>query len=73
MNGRVQPLARDQIDSAAKADLRASFPRADRFFADGPHTPPMPPILGLLARHTAISGPWLGFSGALLATASSTP
>lgn len=66
MNGRVQPLTRDEITPAARADLRASFPRATKFFADGPHTPPMPPILGLLAHHTAISGPWLGFSGALL-------
>ena len=66
MNGRVQPLTRDEIGPAARADLRASFPRATRFLADGPHTPPMPPILGLLAHHTAISGPWLAFSGALL-------
>jgi 4-carboxymuconolactone decarboxylase len=66
VTGRVQPLTRDEITPAARADLRVSFPRATRFLADGPHTPPMPPILGLLARHTAISGPWLAFSGALL-------
>jgi len=66
VNGRVQPLTRDEIAPAARADLRAAFPRATRFLADGPHTPPLPPVLGLLARHTAISGPWLAFSGALL-------
>lgn len=66
MTGRVPPLARDDIAPAAVADLRASFPRAGKFFAAGSQAPPMPPILGLLAHHTAISGPWLGFSNALL-------
>ena len=66
MNGRVPPLAREDIDPAAVAELRASFPRAEKFFADGPQAPPLPPVLGLLARHTAITGPWLAYSGALL-------
>ena len=65
MTGRVRPLARHDIDADVVARLRSSFPRADKFFADS-NAPPMPPVLGLLARHPGIAGPWLGFSGALL-------
>jgi alkylhydroperoxidase family enzyme len=60
----VPPLAREEIDAAVADRIQASFPRAARFFTDD--APPLPPVLGLLARHPTIAGPWLSFSGALL-------
>jgi AhpD family alkylhydroperoxidase len=63
---RLPPLARGDISPDVAAQLGDHFPRAGRFFAEGAGVPPMPPILGLLARHPAITGPWLGYSGALL-------
>ena len=65
MTGRVRPLDRHNIDADVVARLCLSFPRAHKFFADS-NAPLMPPVLGLLARHPGIAGPWLGFSGALL-------
>ena len=64
MSDRVPPLERADIDDGVVDRIQASFPRAAKFFADG--APPLPPVLGLLARHPDITGPWLGFSGALL-------
>ena len=66
MSVRVPPLQRDEIAPDVAAQLRGLFPRADRFFADGTEAPTMPRILGLLARHPAIAGPWLAYNGALL-------
>jgi alkylhydroperoxidase family enzyme len=63
---RIPPLERDDITPDVVAQLCGSFPRADRVFAEGAGAPPLPPILGLLARHAAIAGPWLAFNGALL-------
>jgi alkylhydroperoxidase family enzyme len=60
----VPPLDREEIDAGVADRIQASFPRAARFFTDD--APPLPPVLGLLARHPAIAGPWLGFSSALL-------
>ena len=65
MTRRVPPLDRHDIGADTVTRLRTSFPRADKFFADS-GAPPMPPVLGLLARHPGIGGPWLGFAGALL-------
>ena len=65
MSSRVPPLARGDIGDDVVERLRASFPRADKFFTE-PDAPPMPPVLGLLARHPGLAGPWLAFSGALL-------
>jgi alkylhydroperoxidase family enzyme len=62
----LPPLSRADITPEAANQLRASFPPADRFFADGSDAPPMPPILGLLARHPDLAGAWLGYNGALL-------
>jgi 4-carboxymuconolactone decarboxylase len=63
---RIPPLARADMSAETLDQLRYSFPRADPYFAEGPDTPPMPPILGLLARHSALAGPWLSYNGALL-------
>lgn len=65
MSARVRPLDRGDIDAEVVDQLRTSFPRAEKFFAAG-QPPPLPPVLGLLARHPGLAGPWLGFSGALL-------
>ena len=46
--------------------LRGNLARADRYLSGDADAPPVPPILGLLARHPRIGGPWLAFSGALL-------
>jgi alkylhydroperoxidase family enzyme len=64
VTGRVPPLDREDIDAGVADRIQASFPRAARFFTDD--APPLPPVLGLLARHPTLAGPWLGFSGALL-------
>jgi 4-carboxymuconolactone decarboxylase len=64
VTGRVPPLERGDIDAGVADRIQASFPRAAKFFTDD--APPLPPVLGLLARHRAIAGPWLEFSGALL-------
>jgi 4-carboxymuconolactone decarboxylase len=63
---RIPPWQRQEIAADVAAQLRRLFPRADRFFAGGADAPPMPPVLGLLARHPAIAGPWLAYNGALL-------
>jgi alkylhydroperoxidase family enzyme len=60
------PLSRSELDPDTVATLRGFFPRAAKYFDDGPDAPPMPPILGLLGRHTAITGPWLAYNRALL-------
>lgn len=65
MNARVPPLAKGDIDAAVVDRLRSSFPRAGKFFGHE-EVPPLPPVLGLLARHPGLGGPWLAFSGALL-------
>jgi len=64
VTGRVSPLERADIDAGVADRIQASFPRAAKFFTDD--APPMPPVLGLLALHQAIAGPWLAFSAALL-------
>jgi alkylhydroperoxidase family enzyme len=46
--------------------LRGGLARADRYLSGDADAPPMPAILGLLARHPRIGGPWLAFSGTLL-------
>jgi 4-carboxymuconolactone decarboxylase len=62
---RIQPLHRDDIAPDVVSQLRTFFPRVDRFLSEGAEAP-MPPVLGLLARHPGIAGPWLGYNGALL-------
>jgi 4-carboxymuconolactone decarboxylase len=64
VTGRVPPLERGDIEAGVADRIEASFPRAAKFFTDD--APPLPPVLGLLARHQAIAGPWLAFSGTLL-------
>ena len=66
MSAHIAPLSRDEISADALASLRESFPRARALLETRPDAPPLPPILGLLARHTGIAGPWLTFNGALL-------
>ncbi|MBL7520167.1 carboxymuconolactone decarboxylase family protein, partial [Frankia sp. CNm7] len=46
--------------------MRGHLTRAERYLSGAADAPPMPPILGLLARHVRVGGPWLAFSGRLL-------
>ena len=48
-----------------RALLRGNLARADRYLSGEPDAPPIPPILGLFARHPHVGGAWLAFSGAL--------
>jgi alkylhydroperoxidase family enzyme len=59
-------LARADIEPEAAATIRDAFPRAARFLADGPGAPPLPAVLGLLARHPTLAAGWLAHNGALL-------
>ncbi len=63
---RISPLSRADISPEELTMLRAAFPRASTYLDDRPDAPPMPPILGLLARHPSIAGGWLSYNGALL-------
>jgi alkylhydroperoxidase family enzyme len=63
---RIAPLARDDVDPESRRMLRAAFPRVDRYFDDAPAAPALPEILGLLAHHAQLAGPWLAYNGALL-------
>ena len=66
MSARLPPLTRDAIGADVVDRLRSHFPRADKYFASEGTVPPLPSVLGLLARHPGLAGPWLAFSGALL-------
>jgi 4-carboxymuconolactone decarboxylase len=46
--------------------LRGQLDRADRYLTGDADAPPMPPILGLFARHPRLGASWLGYSAALL-------
>jgi alkylhydroperoxidase family enzyme len=63
---RIAPLPAAEWAEPERALLRGSLSRADRYLSGDPDGPPIPPILGLLARHPRIGGPWLSFSGALI-------
>jgi alkylhydroperoxidase family enzyme len=63
---RIAPLARADIDAESRATLRTAFPRAAGLLTDAADAPPLPPILGLLARHPSLAGRWLAYNGALL-------
>ncbi|MBL7488363.1 carboxymuconolactone decarboxylase family protein [Frankia sp. AgB1.9] len=63
---RIGPLPAAEWDEADRELLRGHLARAERYLSGAPDAPPMPPVLGLLARHARIGGPWLAFSGRLL-------
>ncbi|CUU57089.1 alkylhydroperoxidase AhpD family core domain-containing protein [Parafrankia irregularis] len=63
---RLGPLPVAQWSEQDRETLRGSFARADRYLSGDADAPPMPPILGLLARHSRVGGPWLAFNGRLL-------
>jgi 4-carboxymuconolactone decarboxylase len=52
--------------------LRGGLARADHYLSGELDSPPIPPILGLLARHPRVGGAWLAFSGTLMDRASLT-
>jgi alkylhydroperoxidase family enzyme len=59
-------LARADVEPETMVALRQAFPRAARYLTDEPDAPPMPALLGLLARHPSLAAGWLTFSGGLL-------
>jgi alkylhydroperoxidase family enzyme len=58
-------LTRPEIGTDALAALRRAFPRAAALLTEDSDAP-LPPILGLLARHPDLGAGWLAFNGALL-------
>jgi 4-carboxymuconolactone decarboxylase len=69
---RLTPLPAVEWTEQERMLLRGGLERADRYLSGEPDAPPIPPILGLLARHPRVGGAWLTFSGALLDGASLT-
>jgi AhpD family alkylhydroperoxidase len=63
---RLKPLPAAEWTAEDRELLRGGLARADRYLSGDADAPPMPPILGLFARHPRVGGPWLAFSGALL-------
>jgi AhpD family alkylhydroperoxidase len=63
---RLRPLPAAQWTAEDRELLRGGLARADRYLTGDADAPPVPPILGLFARHPRIAGPWLAFSGTLL-------
>lgn len=63
---RLGPLPAAEWTREERELLRGGLARADRYLSGDADAPPMPPILGLLARHPRIGGRWLAFSGTLL-------
>jgi AhpD family alkylhydroperoxidase len=63
---RISPLPVDEWTEEQRTLLRGNLTRADRYLTGDAGAPPVPPILGLLARHARVGGPWLAFSGTLL-------
>jgi 4-carboxymuconolactone decarboxylase len=63
---RLGPLPVAMWTQEERALLRGNLPRADQYLSGDPGAPPMPPILGLLARHPQVGGAWLAFGAVLL-------
>jgi AhpD family alkylhydroperoxidase len=63
---RIAPLPAAEWSEQDRALFLGQLPVADQYLSGEPDAPPMPPILGLLARHGEVGAPWLGFSGMLM-------
>ena len=63
---RIGPLPVDRWTEEERELLRGNLARADRYLTGDADAPPMPSVLGLLARHPRVGAPWLAFNGALL-------
>ncbi|QFG22180.1 carboxymuconolactone decarboxylase family protein [Actinomadura sp. WMMB 499] len=63
---RIGPLPADEWAEEHRELLHGNLARADRYLSGAADAPPMPSILGLLARHPRVGAPWLAFSGTLL-------
>jgi 4-carboxymuconolactone decarboxylase len=69
---RLRPLPAAEWTEQERVLLRGRLERADHYLSGEPDAPPIPPILGLLARHPRVGGSWLAFSGTLMDRASLT-
>jgi 4-carboxymuconolactone decarboxylase len=76
MTGRVEPRLRPlpavEWTERERALLRGGLERADHYLSGEADAPPIPPVLGLLARHPRVGGAWLSFSGTLMDCAALT-
>lgn len=63
---RIAPLPPDEWAGREREMLRGNLARADRYLTGAADAPPVPSILGLLARHPGVGASWLAFSGTLL-------
>ena len=62
----MAPLPLVEWSDEQREALRGNLRRADKYLSGAPDAPPLPAILGLLARHPGIGAPWLAFSATLL-------
>jgi alkylhydroperoxidase family enzyme len=65
VTAHIPPLTRAEVDADALGTLRRAFPRARALLTEESDAP-LPPILGLLARHPDLGAGWLAFNGVLL-------
>ena len=63
---RMDPLPVDAWTQSDRDLLGSRLGRADQFFSDRPDAPPMPAILGLLARHAPLGAAFLSLTAVLL-------
>jgi 4-carboxymuconolactone decarboxylase len=63
---RISPLPVAEWSEEQRELLRGNMARADRYLTGAADAPPVPAILGLLARHPRVGAHWLAFSGTLL-------
>lgn len=63
---RLLPLSAHSLGAEQRDLLRGKLRAADRYLSGAPDAPPLPAVLGLLAHHPGIAGPWLALSSALL-------
>jgi AhpD family alkylhydroperoxidase len=63
---RLGPLPAAEWTQEQRELLGGNLARADRYLSGAADAPPVPPILGLFARHPRVTAPWLAFGGTLL-------
>ncbi|MCK9904295.1 alkylhydroperoxidase [Parafrankia colletiae] len=70
---RLPPLPVAEWTEEDRDLLRGNLARADRYLSGAVDAPPMPPILGLFARHSRVGARWLAFNGTLIDSGALSP
>ncbi|WP_018505869.1 carboxymuconolactone decarboxylase family protein [Parafrankia discariae] len=70
---RLPPLPVAEWTEEDRDLLRGNLARADRYLSGAADAPPMPPILGLFARHSQVGARWLAFNGTLIESGTLSP